>query len=763
LKDVTEKIEPGVLIMKRIFVTIYLILIAGICNSASWQNFSHESPVGGITYYDGYIWGKSGAGLWRYHPNTNEYKLIYPSDWMKSGGRIGSLYISHSGDLWFTILDEGIVQYDGINWKLYDPKMDSIYTFGSMVEDLEGTIWIKAGKKRSSYRGLAYFDGLHWRFIDEISGYSINYPVSLVNDKNGNLWLLFKDSEGKYCFARKSPNGWVVYPWPEDYGYYDFRTIFGDSKGNVWFSAVINDVASIIKLSPGGEYTPMIQENFYIEAITESSSGEILMTQGPLGGKIYVIDDDEHTYFDVTPFYPEFSNPPYLTGIASLPDNSMWVFVQDGWPGPETGFVKVLNEEITRIDINFSPYPSYVSKVSLRGKHGAFSRYELKDIKNPDDLTKLDLVGSYGKDILIDSSDRIWFAGRELASVLDGVPTYHSDGAWYPEEEKCYSVAEGPDGAIWVGMQNHLYYYKNDTWTEAEMTSYSRSENLAVDTHGNVWMANRYDGLSKYDGRNRLAVDIPPYVDDVAADSKGGIWVSTHPWFDDESRGGLFYVLGETITRYTEENGLPSRYITSLAVAPDDSVWFAFRNYLFIEEQTIRTTGGICHFDGEEIEIYRPEDGLSSHDVMDIAVSEIGIVWCATDVGLSTLNLNVIPDPKVRTAVNRHLLKEGDEFKLGLNIQNRGPKRDVKLVLAFIYQDVILFFDFEIGQFTNIYSDVLITLPEKIKVTPTLWQLETPRGLVGISCDFASAFFEPETSALIGEVSIQTIKFVEDN
>jgi hypothetical protein len=228
-----------------------------------------------------------------------------------------------------------------------------------------------------------------------------------------------------------------------------------------------------------------------------------------------------------------------------------------------------------------------------------------------------------------------------------------------------------------------------------------------------------------------------------------------------QTDGGLYYINGDLTTRYTEKEGLPGKTIQNVEVATDDTVWFSWRDIFVTEPFNQLTSGGVCHFDGTNIEVYRPAEGLADNIVNDIAVSSEGIVWFATDAGLSTLDLNKEPEPKIRTGVNKYNVKAGDEFKLGINLQNRGMQKTVKLVTALIYNDAIFYFDFASGQFTSNFTALQVTLPENLKFNTEIWKIDVPTGLEGVSIIFGSALLDGRTSNIIGDVSTETVNFIE--
>ncbi len=115
------------------------------------------------------------------------------------------------------------------------------------------------------------------------------------------------------------------------------------------------------------------------------------------------------------------------------------------------------------------------------------------------------------------------------------------------------------------------------------------------------------------------------HVTDMAFDQEGHLWAATLNgvlrWdLEDQSR-----------TEYGVDDGLPSKNVQCIAVAPDGSVWLGTRS------------AGVSRFDpsavsrqgGEVWATYTAEDGLVDDRVQDIAVGRDGTLWFATYGGVS--------------------------------------------------------------------------------------------------------------------------------
>jgi ligand-binding sensor domain-containing protein len=106
-------------------------------------------------------------------------------------------------------------------------------------------------------------------------------------------------------------------------------------------------------------------------------------------------------------------------------------------------------------------------------------------------------------------------------------------------------------------------------------------------------------------------------IQELAFDQEGYLWAVG-------DGGAVKWDLEDgSYEKITSEYGLAENHLTSLAIAPDGSLWFG------------SDSSGVSRFDGQEWRIFTEEDGLVSNSIHDIAVSENNAVWVATPKGVS--------------------------------------------------------------------------------------------------------------------------------
>jgi ligand-binding sensor domain-containing protein len=245
-------------------------------------------------------------------------------------------------------------------------------------------------------------------------------------------------------------------------------------------------------------------------------------------------------------------------------------------------------------------------------------------------------------------------------------------------DSETWSLAQGPDGAIWVATSGGLGRWDGQSWTRFELGDENnvgaqvRSIDVAddgtvwagtfmggvsgyreggwttyrtpieqdkgpiandvqvvhVDPRGVLWVGTRA-GLSRFDGRawSHFGPDDGLAGFDVlaiASDSSGAVWVGTRGDFINPNAGGLSRLQAGRWTSVAEADGLPEDYVQAIAVGPGGDVW-------------IGTQGeGVGHFDGETWRVHANADGLPGSDVTAVAVEADGGIWIGTrDAGVA--------------------------------------------------------------------------------------------------------------------------------
>ncbi|GJQ53158.1 MAG: hypothetical protein HKUEN02_20050 [Anaerolineaceae bacterium] len=111
----------------------------------------------------------------------------------------------------------------------------------------------------------------------------------------------------------------------------------------------------------------------------------------------------------------------------------------------------------------------------------------------------------------------------------------------------------------------------------------------------------------------------PVYISSIAVSADGSLWFGTTGGGISVGTGAYRFD-GKRWSRFTSQNsGLPSDEISSVAASPDSTIWFT------------SFCCGIAHFDGTIWKQYTMENGLGSNDVRSSIVAPDGSLWLGNE------------------------------------------------------------------------------------------------------------------------------------
>ncbi len=165
-----------------------------------------------------------------------------------------TMYKDRRGDLWFGTSSLGVCRFDGetINW-LYEDHLTETpeggaFGFRSIFQDQEGFFWfsntryrfeILPGNTESKNKGLLKYK--REKGVGYASGsgeMDIPYFMSVVDDENGDLWMVTYD-DGVY---RKKGAELIHYPVKDDGKTVLLFSIYKDNHENLWLGTHHNGV-----------------------------------------------------------------------------------------------------------------------------------------------------------------------------------------------------------------------------------------------------------------------------------------------------------------------------------------------------------------------------------------------------------------------------------------------------------------------------------------------------------------------------------------
>jgi len=195
------------------------------------------------------------------------------------------------------------------------------------------------------------------------------------------------------------------------------------------------------------------------------------------------------------------------------------------------------------------------------------------------------------------------------------------------------------DGSIWFGTSHGLSHFDGNHWTtytEDDGLPAEKITCVAMEPGGGLWIGTFLDGAAHFDGTSwetyrssyRDAL-IGNRVSSIAVAPDGTVWFGSA----DEYHGGVSHFDGENWETYNEDSGMGDSYVTAIAIAPNGAVWAGTRS-------------GVAKFDGGTgtnsvpWTNYTTGDGLVADCVSALAVDQDGTVWVGTNAGVSRFDGN---------------------------------------------------------------------------------------------------------------------------
>ncbi|NKJ02260.1 triple tyrosine motif-containing protein [Novosphingobium sp. SG707] len=166
---------------------------------------------------------------------------------------------------------------------------------------------------------------------------------------------------------------------------------------------------------------------------------------------------------------------------------------------------------------------------------------------------------------------------------IDPAPPGYALRAWGPESgapTDIRTIAQTPDGFLWLGTGNGLYRFDGLSFERIEPVAYERRRSatiltMAVASDGALWMGRDYGGVSVW--RNGRLEDLPRdqqvkgAVQAITAGSQGDVWIATIGGLGPQLhlfRHGRWSLI-------SPETGLQDESIDHLMVARDGTLWIA--------------------------------------------------------------------------------------------------------------------------------------------------------------------------------------------
>lgn len=262
------------------------------------------------------------------------------------------------------------------------------------------------------------------------------------------------------------------------------------------------------------------------------------------------------------------------------------------------------------------------------------------------------LSDSFVNALLKDSQGRLWvgtsaggLAWRDRATGRFNTVPVGPDGI---SHVSVFAIVDDGAGGLWVGTGagvDHLDVRGTtprrypDSWPNAAH-QVSAVTALCLDRDGNLWVGTRR-GLYRYSAISTLFEPImlsagthPPSVTNLLRDTRGNLWIATRDhgafvWHRGENRPAPVQEPGTSLAA-----GLVSDAVVAITEVDDDTIWLGTMGGGIVEVDTRNgSTTRIRHHD-------RAPGSLPADDVFAFLRDHSGLIWVATDAGLSSHDRN---------------------------------------------------------------------------------------------------------------------------
>lgn len=539
--------------------------------------------------------------------------------WTKENG-LPSDEITHSvfskSGLVYLATTNGLCSFDGNNFKIFNASTNLEFTSNAtlrLFENKKGKLFISV-----SSQGVLIKENEKFINISEKEGLSLNHPSSIVEDKDGKVYvgtfgggvnIIYNNYKIKHLSKK---NGLAI-----DNIYY----LFNDSENRIWVGTTIDKIQVIKDGKLFNINSSIENSSIFVRKIIEKN-GEIFFatTKGIYSFKERQIKEVK---------YLDYFKDEYILNIEIDDKNRMWISTQSN------GLFCVIDKSIYLVDLPFINNKLTINYINstpigilLCTNQGLIKLNEKNlEIILPDNDNKdsnIRSVFQINKNEILFSTDKELFRYNILDKKLFYIKSFI-------KPLSVYSYVKLDDNKILMGSrQNGLIQYengvvkKNNKYKELGrnfIRSIKKINNniLIFGTNGNgVGIVK--DNVIKYFKKENGLVD--NFIGCLFIDNKENIWVGT-------SGGGISILDNnfEIIKNITVKDGLSSGIVNSILQDKYGDYWIG------------TSVAGICRIKKNKIDKIDKNSGLISNNVKKILYDGNEKFWITTDNGIVKVSL----------------------------------------------------------------------------------------------------------------------------
>ena len=501
-------------------------------------------------------------------------------------GRIYSM--TQTGDGYLMLGTEfGLVRFDGIrsvDWAPSSGRRLPSNNIRSLLTSRDGTLWI------GTLEGLASWKDGTLTHYPEVAG---QHVYTLIEDREGTVWAgTFALPAAKLCEIRRGKAR--CYGEDGSLGQW-VESLYQDSAGRVWAGAA----TGLWRWKPGPP------QRYVLPHPIDTGQG--------------IVDDEDRS------------------GLIAIADRLFHM---------ENG--KIVEYRLPGVRWPFNPLNMLRDRDGglWMGtlEHGLLHVYRGKtDVFSPRD----GLSGDRVRCLFEDREGNIWVAtgdGLDRFRALSVSSVSMKQGLSSPS---AMSVLVDHEGAVWSGTADGL-----NKWKDGRITIYrapgrlqrtaplngeavdarvreiidpgladNQVGSLFEDDRGRLWVST-VGGISRFEnGRFTRVREAPDgWVNGITRDFGGGVWIA----YEDR---GLYHLVEDQVAARLPWDKLGPGVASSMIPDPiRKRLWLGFFK------------GGVVYFDGAQVRAaYGTKDGLGAGRVMGLQLDTDGVLWAATEGGLSRI------------------------------------------------------------------------------------------------------------------------------
>ena len=652
---------------------------------------------------DGTMWFCTAIGISKYDRATQTFSNYIPDTSNVYNDCNHTQKILPDGDqLWVDVWD-GLLLFDK-NTGLFqsferdtlNPSRGIYFKMSDYIfMDRSGNLWVGSWSKDSVRVALSKYDKKTGSFIhfpnDPKDPESFNgiWFYSMIEDMNGTLWIATRGG-GLLEIIDKDKGKFKHYLHDENDQYSlldnDLSTVFEDSKGNIWtggkdgFSKLNKNTGHFTNFRIPHRPTRPSQSSF-VNSITEDAKGELWL-KGRDGFFKFNISTQK-----LLRCFHDPENQSSLSGnivMQIMHDHSGQVWIVEGNSGINK--LNYLANSFIKIKKNFGDKKSlssnYVGRIlgDSEGNLWIGSRYglnktSLSKIKNNKFEQNIfeaeDSTRRLGTNIIAlyeDKNQTLWigsYAGlfRFEHNSHDFERFQHDpDDISSISSDVVESIFEDSQGTFWVGTRNGLNIMNRNTGKFLRVAIVNKDiiddassdiRYIYEDMYGDVWFGGGV--LNKLNRKDTSLIAFIPntnYKNDIyridirriGEDGLGNFWFTTN-------KGGLYKMDRKNLsfTSLTVDNGLPSNCIMSLETDDNGDIWvstmkgiarinhldYSIRNFdiadglvnlAFINKSSYKDKDGWLYFGGRKgFNVFHPDSIKENKHIPPVYITALYI------------------------------------------------------------------------------------------------------------------------------------------